>query len=99
MDINGGKHRDFLTGGEEVAAFERSEFIKLHKSTMCKVYFFQRVYNKLQERKLQTARTGFLNKVNDFLESTLAKIIGFVSVLFAIFQFVQAAYLGFPLPK
>lgn len=40
MELNGGKPRDFLTGLEEVEAFDRKEYIRLHKSTMSKVYFF-----------------------------------------------------------
>lgn len=99
MELNGGRHRDFLSGAEEAQAFEQKEFIRLHKSTMTKVYFFQSIYKKLQARKLQTAHTNFWNRLNEVLEKPLAKLLGFFAVLFAIFQFVQAAVAGFPLPK
>ena len=99
MELNGGRHRDFLTGAEEAAAFDSKEYIKLHKSTMSKVYWFQSTYKKLQARKLVTARTNFWNRVNEKLERPWAKLLGFVGVIFALFQLIQAAIAGFPLPK
>lgn len=98
MQLNGGRHRDLLTGPEEVEAFKNKEYIKLHKSTMCKVYWFQNMYHKLQSRKIKTARTNFWNRVNEAMEKPWVKLLGFLSVLYAIFQFTQAAYVGFPLP-
>jgi len=90
MDLNGGKSRDFLTGAEEVHAFERKEYIKLHKSTMSKVYFFNSAFHKLLNRKLKTARSNWKEKINRALESTTVKAITFVTVLFALFQIYQA---------
>ena len=99
MELNGGRDRDFLTGAEESDAFKKQEYVKLHKSTMTKVYWFADTYKKLQERKLITARTNFWNRVNHWLEKPYAKLLGFLSVLYAVFQFLQAAIAGFPLPK
>lgn len=99
MNVNGGRHRDLLTGPEEVEAFKNKEYIKLHKSTMCKVYWFQSMYHKLQHRKIKTARTNFWNRVNEFMEKPWAKLLGFVGVLYTLFQLGQAAYVGFPLPQ
>lgn len=99
MQLNGGRPRDQLTGTEEVEAFKNKEYIKLHKSTMCKVYWFQSMYKKLQARKIRTAHTNFLNRTNEFMEKPTVKLLGFISVLYAIFQFAQAAYVGFPLPQ
>lgn len=39
MDQNGGRHRDFLGGKEEVEAFENKEFLRMHTSTLSKVGF------------------------------------------------------------
>ena len=39
MDMNGGKHRNIMTGKDEVKAFEQKQFFKMHQSTMAKVYF------------------------------------------------------------
>lgn len=90
MEINGGKSRDFLTGAEEVQAFTRQEYLKLHKSTMCKVYFFNSVFHKLVTRKLKTAKSNWRERINRSLESTPAKVLGFVTVLFTLFQLGQA---------
>ena len=54
MELNSQKHRDFLTGEEEVSAFKAGEFVKMHKSTMCKVYFFEMVLRKMQKNELKT---------------------------------------------
>jgi len=99
MQLNGGRPRDQLTGLEEVEAFKNKEYIKLHKSTMCKVYWFQSMYYKLQARKIRTAHTNFWNRTSEFMEKPAVKILGFISVLYALFQFAQAAYVGFPLPQ
>lgn len=92
MELNGGKSRDFLTGGEEVTAFERKEYIKLHKSTMSKVYFFKSVFHKLQSQKLQTARSNWPTKLNYALESLPAKVLSLVAVLFTVWQLAYLSY-------
>lgn len=92
MEINGGKSRDFLTGAEEVEAFERKEYIKLHKSTMSKVYFFQSVFHSLQSRKLKTTRSNWPANLNRALESLPAKILALIAVLFSVGQFGYSTY-------
>jgi hypothetical protein len=99
MELNGGRDRSFLTGQEESEAFKKQEYIKLHRSTMAKVYWFAKMYGKLQERKLVTTRTNFWNRLNSWLEKPYIKLLGFLSVIYAIVQFIQAAIAGFPLPK
>lgn len=54
MELNGSRHRDFLTGEEEVQAFEKNEFVKLHNSTICKVRFFRIAYNLSLKNSLRT---------------------------------------------
>lgn len=73
MEMNGGRHRDFLSGQEEVAAFENSEFMKMHKSTLCKVGFFHFVIRKMLAGKLRTQSRGFGAKIDKALEGRLAK--------------------------
>lgn len=92
MELNGGRPRDFLTGKEEVESFENKEYIKLHKSTLCKVYFFQSVFHKLRKRKLNTQRSNFKSKLNTGLESLPAKILGFVAILYTIYQLAIGGY-------
>lgn len=86
MDLNGGRSRDFLTGAEEVEAFDRKEYLKLHKSTMSKVYFFNSVFHKLVSRKLRTAHSNLPERINRWLESTPAKVLGFIAILFTVLQ-------------
>lgn len=92
MEVNGGKPRDFLTGAEEVEAFERKEYLKLHKSTMCKVYFFNSVFHKLSTRKLKTSRTNWRAKVNQALESLPAKTLALIAVLYSVGQLGYNVY-------
>ena len=92
MELNGGKHRDFLTGQEEAEAFQAKEFIKLHKSTMNKAYWFQSMYWKVMQSKVSTQRSNWKEKVGLVLESVPAKLLGFVAVLFTI---GQLAYFGY----
>ncbi len=94
MQLNGGRHRDLLSGPEEVEAFKSKEYIKLHKSTMCKVYWFQSMYYKLQTRKIKTTRTNFWNRVNEYMEKPWVKLLGFIAVLFTLFQLGQTAFNG-----
>jgi hypothetical protein len=99
MELNGGRHRDFLTGQEEAETFESKEYIKLHKSTMSKTYWFQSTYYKLQNRKLVTTRTNFWNRVNEWMEHPFAKLLGFVSVLYTLSQFIWAVIASVPFLK
>ena len=92
MKLNGGRHRDLLSGPEEVEAFKIKEYIKLHKSTMCKVYWFQSMYRKLQARKIRTARTNFWNRVNELMEKPWVKLLGFIAVLFTLLQLIQTVF-------
>jgi len=92
MACNGGPHRDNLTGAEEAEAFKRKEYLRLHKSTMAKVYFFKSIYHKVQNRKLKTVRANLPEKVNRIVESLPAKILALVAVLYSIGQLGYSAY-------
>lgn len=92
MKLNGGVHRDLLSGSEEVEAFKQKEFVKLHKSTMCKVYWFQSIYLKLQARKIKTSHTNIGNRINEFMEKPFVKILGFVSVIYSLYQLGAALF-------
>jgi hypothetical protein len=70
MRLNGGVHRDLLSGTEEVEAFKTREYIKLHKSTMCKVYWFKRIYYALQKKKINTSRSNIWIRINEFTENS-----------------------------
>ena len=86
------EHRDNLTGKEEVDAFAAKEYVKLHKSTMSKVYWFQHMYYLLQRNKVNVHNKNWGNRVNTFLERPIVKALGFIAVLFSLFQAAQYGY-------
>lgn len=88
LELNHEKSREFLTGAEEAAAFENSEYIKLHRSTLSKVESFHAIYVKLQAKKLKTTSARLLIKIDRLLESTLAKILGFIAVILTLLTFI-----------
>ena len=84
MELNGGMHRDFLRGEEEVRAFQNDEFIKMHKSTLCKLGFFHSVIRKMSTGKLHTSSRGFGIALDRMFESRYAKTIGLLGTLVSI---------------
>lgn len=80
MLMNGGKHRDFLTGEEEVTAFKANEFVKMHSSTMCKVNFFKLAFGKMCNNKLKTNTNKLRYKVNQIYQNPIIQILGVVGV-------------------
>lgn len=86
MKLNDGEHRDNLAGKEEVNAFADKEYVKLHKSTMSKAYWFQHMYYLLQKNRVNVHNKNWGNKVNTFLERPTVKALSFIAVLFSLFQ-------------
>ena len=84
MELNGGIHRHFLTGEEEVQAFQNNEFIRMHNSTLCKVGFLHSVMRKLLKGKLHTASRGLGVTLDRIFESRVAKAIGLVATAITI---------------
>lgn len=79
MEMNGGRHRFFLTGPEEVAAFQNLEFIRMHQSCLVKAEFFQKVIRKVLQGRLQTKSRGFLHMSDRIFESRSIRAVGVVS--------------------
>ena len=88
MELNGGKHRDCLTGAEEVTAFKANEFIKMHNSTMCKVKFFESVFRKTVRNKLRTNTNGFRYMVNEIYQNPIVQLIGIIGVFGTIISLI-----------
>lgn len=84
MELNGCLDRNFLTGEEEVRAYKAKEFVKLHNSTMCKVYFFRDVYGEMICNKLRTNTNKFRYKVNVLYQNTIVQIIGIIGIIGSI---------------
>ncbi|WP_298699621.1 hypothetical protein [uncultured Brevundimonas sp.] len=76
MELNGGIHRHFLTGEEEVHAFKNCEFIRMHNSTLTKVGFLQSVLEKLVKGKLRTASRGVGVMLDRAFEHRAMKVVG-----------------------
>ena len=84
MELNGGIHRHFLSGEEEVAAFENNEFIRMHNSTLAKVGFFHSAIRKLLLGKLNTASRGWGVKLDKLFESRPMKAVGLIGTAITI---------------
>ena len=84
MELNGGIHRDFLSGEEEVQAFKINEFIRMHNSTLCKVGFLHSVIRKLSKGKLHTASRGLGVALDRIFEGRPAKSIGLLATVLTI---------------
>lgn len=84
MDLNGGMHRDFLSGEDEPRAFENNEFLRMHRSTLCKTGFFCGVIKKMVSGKLRTSSRGFGVALDRLFESRYAKAIGLLGTLISI---------------
>jgi len=84
MKLNDGIHRDFLSGDSEVEAFKKKEYFRLHKSTLSKVSWFNMMLNKYLYGKINTNRSNFKERVNDFIELPLIKILGLIGIIASI---------------
>jgi hypothetical protein len=84
MELNGGRHRDFLTGSEEVQAFQNNEFIRMHNSTLCKVGFFHKAANRMAQGRLHTNSKGWGVRLDRLFESRFAKFVGLIGTLVTI---------------
>jgi len=85
MELNGGIHRHFLTGEEEVKSFENNEFIRMHNSTLSKVGFLHSVILKLLSGKLRTASRGIGVTLDRIFEGRTAKAFGLLGAIVTIF--------------
>ena len=94
MKLNDGEHRDLLSGQDEVSAFENKEYIKLHKSTMSKAYWFNSMYRLLQNNKVKVSNRNLPARINNFMEYFVVKLLGFIAVLFTLYQIVEKIWLS-----
>lgn len=92
MILNGGRDRNFLKGDEEVSAYKAKEFIKLHNSTICKVYFFKSVFNKLSRKKLRTETNQWRYRINELYQSPVVQIIGIIGVIGSLISIILAIF-------
>lgn len=90
MILNGGRDRNFLSGEEEVRAYKALEFIKLHNSTMCKVYFFKSVFYKLVNKKLRTKTNAYKYKINELYQHPIVQILSLIGIIGSLISLLIA---------
>lgn len=90
MELNDGRDRNFLKGDEEVSAYKAKEFVKMHNSTMCKVYFFKSVFNKLVTNRLRTETNQWRYKINELYQNPIVQVLGIVGVFGTIISLAVA---------
>jgi hypothetical protein len=93
MELNGGIHRHFLTGEEEVNAFRNNEFLRMHNSTLSKVGFLYSAVRKLLSGTLRTASRGFGVALDRLFESRTAKTVGSLATIITIVVGAWQVYL------
>lgn len=84
MDLNGGAHRHFLNGDDEVQAFKNNEFIRMHNSTLSKVGFFFHVVRFFVKGKLRTASRGWGVMLDKIFEGRMTKTGGLIGTIVTI---------------
>lgn len=88
MEINWGRHRDFLEGEEEIKEFEENNFTLMHQSTSVKVSFFCWVMKQMLKGRLKTKSRRVGAMIDKFFESRKTKV---ATLLFnVIFGFLGA---------
>ena len=87
MILNGGLHRDFLSGINEVNAFNNKEYLKMHKSTMCKVYWLSSIFSLFLANKVKTKRINWKLLTDKIFNHPLTRIISIASAIFTIIGF------------
>ena len=88
MILNGGVHRDFMSGRNEVDAFNNKEFLKMHKSTMCKVYWLSSIFRLFLINKVKTKRFNWKLFTDKVFDHPITRIISFISMIVSIIGFI-----------
>lgn len=92
MNLNGGIHRDFLSGANEVKAFENKEYLKMHKSTMCKVYWFSFIFYRLIKNKIKTQKFNLNLYLDRIFECPITRIFTLIATIVTILAGIHLFY-------
>lgn len=86
MELNNDMHRDFVDGIDEIELFEKKEFIRLQRSTTCKVIWFEKALKKAISGELKARKFTVRSIASDFFDSVYVKSLGFIAILFSVYQ-------------
>lgn len=85
ISLNGGIHRDFLEGKDESEAFKTKEFVRLHKSTITKTYFYSSILEKLlRGDRIHTNHNNWRAKFEIIWEHPATKVLSLLSIAFTL---------------
>lgn len=96
VEKNSLSHPHFLKGAEEVEAFENSNYVKLHQSTLCKVDIISHLVDRAVSRTLKTdaKRTGiygnyFAFAIEKMRENWVFVLIGIIGSIASITSWLR----------
>lgn len=92
MELNGGIHRDYLSGPDEVKAFENKDYFKMHSSTMCKVYWFSFIYNLLTMNKIKTKKINLKLFMSTIFNHPIVQILSIIAMILSITSGIHFLY-------
>jgi hypothetical protein len=84
MILNGGKPRDYLDGETEVDAFKEKEYLKMQKSTICKVYWFSTIFHSLLKNKIKTKKFNWNLFLDKIFNHPIVRLLSLVAMIFTI---------------
>lgn len=76
--------QDFLDGKEEVEAFNNKDYIKMHKSTICKVKIFRYIFIKLIHNEVKTKKKNWKLIFKELFEKPFFQILSIMSILITV---------------
>jgi hypothetical protein len=83
-NINKQVSKNFLTGKQEVEAFNNREYVKMHSSTLSKVEFYRRVIQNVLSKKLKTDSKRWEIYLERLYESIWVKLITLIATFLAL---------------
>lgn len=92
MQVNEEQPRDVLEGEQEVKAFKNKEYVKMHRSTLAKTYWFHDVFMLAKLGKLKLNHNPSRQRIDLFFESTIFKIFGLIGIVMSIAGTVIAVW-------
>lgn len=84
MELNGGEPKGFLPGKNEVQAFKKEEYIKLHESTLSKVGWFGEMLDLLINNKIKTEKSNIGMHIKRIFDSSGARSITFIIAIISL---------------